>query len=700
MNGQPNQQSQNAVTEEEKRVCKKCEKRLPNKSYFCMYCGTDNAPTSVQVEYEKANNESLKKYTVIEGKKQSPLWYIIFMLLVIDVIAVNFTLIKHHNDIYKKVNSAKFQYYEKSYYLGEDAYLAVKDNKVRIIGSNRMKYSNITNELRKHEITDVQQVNDFYHEEIYARTSKGKIYIIDDTEITEVESDTEYMDVYHYINSKTNNCYNDTEYIELDDEAYYFDPTVNEIKYIEDSKYVLNNERYCMSFIKTTAITSDELNLENPELVYQSYDGRKIILKDDKELVTIRSGTIEERLKEIKIKESTVKVEDIKAIFYINNKYLIIDKKDNIYNEKYSIEEELSSIGISGSIPVPDLEYMIKYQKEELFELIAILVVLIVDVIFLYRMSDNHTFSKIMSLSGMLMIEFVIYMLIKAQGIDFISSGKVFMLLLEALFQLYLVLIIASTAIVQMSELTIKLLDFIKFRNIFSYFPTFLAIISVFLSVLISDANGAFFAVFLLGTYWSYLTETEELDIDLFITPSSYVPIAVLTGANIILFFVLLDIFKISNYFVMLFFLAILFAIYLASRPNLAKKELTGKSIKSLLVIIMTLVVNFISTLFTMNLFTVLQKDDGTIMKAVLALGFKDVLYLVVTFAVLVLISSVLRIIHKVIKKVCKNTNSVVQGLIFSMIALVLFAIITYFYPEIVNIIDVGVNNIFTAIVK
>ena len=150
----------------------------------------------------------------------------------------------------------------------------------------------------------------------------------------------------------------------------------------------------------------------------------------------------------------------------------------------------------------------------------------------------------------------------------------------------------------------------------------------------------------------------------------------------------------------MLFFLAILFAMYLASRANLAKKELTGKSIKSLLVIIMTLVVNFISTLFTMNLFTVLQKDDGTIMKAVLALGFKYVLYLVVTFAVLVLISSVLRIIHKVIKKVCKNTNSVVQGLIFSMIALVLFAIITYFYPEIVNIIDVGVNNIFTAIVK
>ena len=177
MNGQPNQQSQNAVTEEEKRVCKKCEKRLPNKSYFCMYCGTDNAPTSVQVEYEKANNESLKKYTVIEGKKQSPLWYIIFMLLVIDVIAVNFTLIKHHNDIYKKVNSAKFQYYEKSYYLGEDAYLAVKDNKVRIIGSNRMKMFSILVEPIEEKdifITLLKRPIENYIKKQYLKTKEEK----------------------------------------------------------------------------------------------------------------------------------------------------------------------------------------------------------------------------------------------------------------------------------------------------------------------------------------------------------------------------------------------------------------------------------------------------------------------------------------------------------------------------------------------
>ena len=54
------EEQQNAVAEEE-HLCKKCEKRLPKSSYFCMYCGTDNSPTSIQVEYEKANNESLKK---------------------------------------------------------------------------------------------------------------------------------------------------------------------------------------------------------------------------------------------------------------------------------------------------------------------------------------------------------------------------------------------------------------------------------------------------------------------------------------------------------------------------------------------------------------------------------------------------------------------------------------------------------------
>ena len=83
---------QNAVAEE-KHICKKCEKRLPKSSYFCMYCGTDNSPTSIQAEYEKANNESLKKYTIIKAQKKTIAWYLLFMLLIIDVIAINFILI-------------------------------------------------------------------------------------------------------------------------------------------------------------------------------------------------------------------------------------------------------------------------------------------------------------------------------------------------------------------------------------------------------------------------------------------------------------------------------------------------------------------------------------------------------------------------------------------------------------------------------
>ena len=159
--------------------------------------------------------------------------------------------------------------------------------------------------------------------------------------------------------------------------------------------------------------------------------------------------------------------------------------------------------------------------------------------------------------------------------------------------------------------------------------------------------------------------------------------------------------FRISNYFVVLLLLAVLFGIYLAIRPELTKKELTGKSIKSLLVVIMSLVFTFVTTLLSMNLFSSLTKDyEGIVMKSVLSIGLKNVLYLVVAFAVLVIISSIMRILHTIIKKVCKNTNSVVQYLIFSIISMILFTLIIYFYPEIINIIDVGVSNIFNLLNK
>ena len=95
-----------------------------------MYCGTDNSPTSIQVDYQKANNETLRKYTIINAKKKSIPWYLLFMLLIIDVIAINFILITNHDNIFIKVNSARFENYEKTYYMADNAYLAVKDNKI------------------------------------------------------------------------------------------------------------------------------------------------------------------------------------------------------------------------------------------------------------------------------------------------------------------------------------------------------------------------------------------------------------------------------------------------------------------------------------------------------------------------------------------------------------------------------------------
>ena len=691
------EEQQNAVAEE-KHICKKCEKRLPKSSYFCMYCGTDNSPTSIQVEYEKANNESLRKYTVIKAQKKTLPWYLLFMLLVIDVIVINFIMFTNQNNIFVKVNSAKFENYEKTYYIAEDVYLAVKDNKIRMIGSNRMDYIDSISDIQQFEFKDIQEVRSITGSKIiYLQSSKNKIYALSGKYLETIETDQDYIDIYHYLNDKRSNCYNQAEHIVLKPLTYYFDPEKKEIIYVENVKYENNGTKVCANYTRSTVIDSNTLNLENPEVIYHSSDGHDIALKNNKEIVHIKAGQIVNRYTEIKVKEETIKVENIKKIFYEDEVLTVIDKKDDIYiaSDKISyddIKEEL--------INVNTVKLLFKYMdKDSKINLVILLVLAIADLVLLFRMSEKGPFHKVMNTSAALLVEYLLFTVFRGDGFE-LNSASEFMLFVKMLILTYLLMIIISMVLVQISDIATKLLEVISFKNIIGYIFVYVAILFIFINVLTSGTNGLFFAVFLLGSYWSYFTEVEDIDVDLFITPSSYVPIALLGGLNIILFCALLNIFKISNYFIFLILIVIMFAMYLSARPELAKKELTGKSIKSLLVIILSLVYSFIVTLFTMDLFNKLVKDDGTIMKLVLTTAFQYVLYLVVTFVLLIVISSILRILHKIIKKMCKNTNTVISYLMFSLISLVLFSIIIYFFPEIVNLINLGVSKVFTTIIK
>ena len=692
------EEQQNAVAEEE-HICKKCEKRLPKKSYFCMYCGTDNSPNSIQVEFEKANNESLRKYTIIKSQKKTLPWYLLFMLLVIDVIFINCLLFINHPNIFEKVNSANFNNYEKSYYLAEDAYLAIKDNKIRIIGSNRLDYIDAINEIQPFEFKDIQEVRTSTGKKIiYLQSAKNKIYALSGKYLETIETDEDYIDIYHYLNDIKSNCYNQAEHIVLKSQSYYFDPEKIEVVQIGNSNYINNGKKVCANYNRTTVIDNNELSIENPEIIYHSSDGVNIALKTNKEIIEINNGKIIKRHTEIKVNEETVKVEDIKKIFYDDDVLTVIDKKDNLYiqeekNSYSELEEEILKEYYNTSNILKNLS------KDTKIDLLILLVLAIVDLVLLYKMINKGPFYKVMNTSAMLIIEYILFTVFRGGGFE-LNSASEFMVFVETLILVYLLIVIISTVIVQIGDITIKLLDLISFKNIISFIFVYVAILSIFLNVLNSGDNGLFFAVFLLGSYWSYFTEVEDVDIDLFITPSSYVPIGILSVLNVITFCTILHIFKISNYFVLLILISIMFAIYLAVRPELAKKELTGKSIKSLLVIIMALVYSFIVTLFTMDLFNKLVKDDGTIMKFVLTTAFQYVLYLIVTFALLIVISSILRILHKIIKKLCKNTNTVIAYLMFSIISLVLFSVIIYFFPEILNLINTGVSKVFTTIIK
>lgn len=689
---------QNPTQLEEKRLCKKCGQRLPNKSGFCMYCGTDNSTTSVQSEFEIKNNEVLKKYRVIEAQKYSPLWYLIFILLTIDIIVINCIMTFNHDKMFVKVNNARFQNYEESFYLGEGAYLGVKNQKAKVIGINRLDYLDITSEIQNHTIKDIQVASNIISQKsIYILTTEKKLITITGKMIVVDELEEDYTDVYDYLNQKNNNCTREKEYIVLGENSFYYNKDTNEIYTSTGRQYTYDNDKLCVAYNKNLVLSSSKIDLDNPKLIHQDSNGKTIILKDKDEVVKIESGVIKERIKEFNIKGKKVKVENIKEIFYEPDNYysrenfLIIDKKDGIYNTA-SVETPIID---DTEISMDTLSLLIKSLNDDIkINLIIILVILICNTIFLYKMSDQHTFSKCLSMSGILMIELVLFILFRGGGFS-LDSAKQFFTLLENLFLIYLFIIIISTVITQIAELTIKLLDLIQFRNIFSYAFVYVAILSLFLVISTSGKYGLFFAVFCLGSFWAYFTEREDIDIDLFILPSAQKTIIIFAVINVILFIMLINIFHICDYFIFLLLIAVMFSLYLTARPTLTKKEITGKTLKSLLVMIMYFVYTFISGLFAMNLFTTLQEDfQGIIIRQVIMMGITNILYLIVTFILLIIISTIFRILHKIIKTSNKKTNSVTVFFLFGIITLLAFTAVIYFFPEIVNLIDTAVHEI------
>ena len=695
---------QNPTQIEEKRLCKKCGQRLPSKSGFCMYCGTDNSITSVQHELEKQNNEQLKKYKVIESQKHKPLWYLIFLLLLIDIIVISTIMIFNTNNMYVKVNTARFQDYEEAFYIADDVYLGLKNQKAKVIGANRQDYIEISNTLKDYNIRDAKLVDESYTDRIYILTEEKKLFTISGKIVKEIELEEEYNDIYDYLNKKKNNCVSEKEYAILDEGVYYYNSDENAIFFATNKNFKYEANKSCYSYDKERVIKSEELKLNNPTLIYQDYRGDTIILKDKNEIVKIEYGLITERIKEFKVNGKKIPVEKIKKIFYgldylPTDSFTIIDNKDGIYNTTSSENNYTNTI--KNEIDLNVVSTLFKaLDKETKINLLLIVAILIVNLIIIYKMSDKHTFSKCITIAGIITVELILFVIIRGDGIK-LDSVDTFFQLIETLILLYLLLTIVAMLIIQIAELVIKLLDLIKFRNIFSFILTFAAITSIFLVISLSGKYGLFFSVFALGAFWAYYTESEDIDIDLFIMPKTRIPIAVLSIVNVILFFLLLNIFHICNYFVFLFLISVMFALYLTVRPTLTKKELTGKTTKSLLILIMYIAYTFISGLFAMNLFTSLQKDyQGILIKYVLMTAATNVLYLVVTFVLLIIISTVFRLLHKIIKISNKKTNSIVIFLIFSIVTLITFTAAIYFFPEIMSLIDTVVQNISSNLYK
>ena len=84
------------MNDKEKRLCKKCGKRLPSSNNYCMYCGCNN--NIVEEELQKENTSTKKESKKLEEVSLKN--KIIYAFIMIDIIFISMILINKGNGLF------------------------------------------------------------------------------------------------------------------------------------------------------------------------------------------------------------------------------------------------------------------------------------------------------------------------------------------------------------------------------------------------------------------------------------------------------------------------------------------------------------------------------------------------------------------------------------------------------------------------
>lgn len=684
---------------EEKRLCKKCGKRLPSSNNYCMFCGCNNDLTDEQInelEQEKSDNNSENNY--VEREESTLTYKLIFVFILLDVLFLSVLFTFHRNNILFKKFSYDFNQYDKVISLDIDSFLVLKNKKVKVLGENSINDDTI-NTLNKDGVVDIGETYPGSGEII--AESKDKIYSFN--------SNYGYLRDYKlehpsgnlfkdYSNEVSRTINTNEDYYTVIGENYFIkDDSLYQNEIIEDqaSYYTLTD-----SYTSQLVLDKEQLNLEKPIIIGSSKSQRSIAIKGDNAIKLFTDGKLIQTIHKIKYLDKEYSIGDFKHIFLNNGQLFLVCKNDftirsysDIFIASYYAESKESTSDsfksiygnqlkqdtleiIGEKISLKDALSGIKLIFDITYKVVIIMIAIAIILLgLLYYFRESGFLKSSFAVTGYIFVICFIYIMYSTSK----SSNPDYWNAIKSSFIIIPIEFIVALVIVQIKEISQYLLNRFNIETIY-HFPLMILCCTCLLLAVTSFAGNSVLLLVLPGLIWVFLASNDEDYVEYDFHRKDYIIFIIILFLNILLSFIVCSIFRVSEYFFCILVVSYSLSCYMVLNDHLSIVDIFRSFIVSnvtlFLGFIVSIVASFITLMKLKDLMGNVTFSDfmGEIYKQIIGV---QVLKMALIIVVCFVISIVLDFVQMVMKKIIKSDQRLLRILIMmTMMIIVTFIII------------------------
>ena len=685
------------MNDKEKRLCKKCGKRLPSSNNYCMYCGCNN--NIVEEELQKENTSTKKESKKLEEVSLKN--KIIYAFIMIDIIFISMILINKGNGLFYEKFKYDLDKYDKVINLDNKTFLVLKNKKIEVLGNPSLS-SKIKKDINNEAVLDIVEKTPG-RGEILIQTEKNIYSTSSSFSYTRKEniknsSGNIYKDISNQIYNKIN--INDEYYTIIDNNYYIKDDSLYKNENINDNYYSFN--QYQSKLI----IPKETLNIKNAKIIWSSSSDKSIIIKGDNSIKIISSDKVLKTINSITYNNKKYSISDFKYILFSAEEFMFI--KENGYTIKYKseysniirrieLDEKASSnyLSLYKNI-LKDTNIIInnedsnniikKYLNIKSTILLLIIIILIGS---LYYFREKGTITLIIITTIVVYLLYLLYLLYLTSKI---SSPK-YLETIKDSFKMIPFEFIISIIIVQIKEISEYLLKKLNIETLY-HFPLSFISCACYLLVIVLFTNDENILIITPGLIWALLTLNNEEYEDISIKNINIIKLLASLLISIITTIVLCSIFTIWNYYLFILTISFCISYYINLNNNLSITDITKRFIISNILLLISAIVGIIDLVLSLFGKNSSQEFINKYVKEILKYTFiTDLIKLILIVLICFLLGIILSLLKEILKKYLDKIDNRIEKILITMIfIIIIISLIVILIPYLDNVYKMIIN--------